>query len=38
MKTKRITGRKLVELRRRVFAMYGDQCWLYGGNCCFYRF
>jgi len=32
MTTKRTTGRKLVELRRRVFAMYGDECWLCGGG------
>jgi hypothetical protein len=32
MKTKRTTGRKLVALRRRVFAMYGDECWLCGGG------
>jgi hypothetical protein len=32
MMTKRTTGRKLSELRQRVFAMYGDICWLCGGD------
>lgn len=29
---KRLTGEKLQKLRARVFAHYGDQCWLCGGE------